>query len=300
MGDARAREQTALHHGDHTHRPADLAPRRSALTIRRATATRSGQSASLARRDFSFDRGLGWVQVVTAKSRTAAGMPLSSCSPRSSKVVPEPCDEIDDGPRHEHLTRLCGFTYATCEVDGDACELGATSFYFTGVDPDPDLEADLAGRVADGAPTTDGAGGAVEGSEGAVTGEFLLVAGEPRELMAQGVVVPVEHRAPGPVADGGDPVDGADDVGEQQGGEHPRVIGGDAGAGQELIDRSIQVHGALGYSTDTPLASMYQHARWARFADGADEVHQMRIAQRTIATYTDSGSTRTATGDLPL
>jgi len=52
--------------------------------------------------------------------------------------------------------------------------------------------------------------------------------------------------------------------------------------------------------TDTPLASMYQHARWARFADGADEVHQMRIAQRTIAAYTDTGSTRSATGDLPL
>jgi acyl-CoA dehydrogenase len=67
-----------------------------------------------------------------------------------------------------------------------------------------------------------------------------------------------------------------------------------------IIDRSIQVHGALGYSTDTPLASMYQHARWARFADGADEVHQMRIAQRTIAAYKDEGSTRSATGDLPL
>jgi acyl-CoA dehydrogenase len=66
------------------------------------------------------------------------------------------------------------------------------------------------------------------------------------------------------------------------------------------VDRSIQVHGALGYSTDTPLASMCQHAGWARFADGADEVHQMRIAQRTIAAYTDNGSTRTATGDLPL
>jgi acyl-CoA dehydrogenase len=67
-----------------------------------------------------------------------------------------------------------------------------------------------------------------------------------------------------------------------------------------IIDRSIQVHGALGYSTDTPLANMYQHARWARFADGADEIHQMRIAQRTIAAYKDSGSTRTATGDLPV
>ncbi len=67
-----------------------------------------------------------------------------------------------------------------------------------------------------------------------------------------------------------------------------------------IIDRSIQVHGALGYSTDTPLASMYQHARWARFADGADEVHQMRIAQRTIAAWKDNGTTKKATGDLPV
>ncbi|MEV0348541.1 acyl-CoA dehydrogenase family protein [Nonomuraea sp. NPDC050680] len=67
-----------------------------------------------------------------------------------------------------------------------------------------------------------------------------------------------------------------------------------------IIDRAIQVHGALGYSTDTPLASMFQHARWARFADGADEIHQMRIAERTIAAYRDSGSTAAATGGLPL
>jgi alkylation response protein AidB-like acyl-CoA dehydrogenase len=45
-----------------------------------------------------------------------------------------------------------------------------------------------------------------------------------------------------------------------------------------IIDRAIQVHGALGYSTDTPLADMLKQARWARFADGADEIHQMRIA----------------------
>ena len=67
-----------------------------------------------------------------------------------------------------------------------------------------------------------------------------------------------------------------------------------------IIDRSIQVHGALGYSTDTPLANMYQHARWARFADGADEIHQMRIAQNAIAAFKDHGTTRTATGDLPI
>ncbi|TQS30414.1 acyl-CoA dehydrogenase family protein [Microbispora sp. KK1-11] len=67
-----------------------------------------------------------------------------------------------------------------------------------------------------------------------------------------------------------------------------------------IVDRAIQVHGALGYSTDTPLAHMFQHARWARFADGADEIHQMRIAERTIEAYRATGSTRAATGGLPV
>ena len=67
-----------------------------------------------------------------------------------------------------------------------------------------------------------------------------------------------------------------------------------------IIDRAIQVHGALGYSTDTPLAGMLTQARWSRFADGADEIHQMRIAQRTIAAFNDHGTTKKATGDLPL
>jgi acyl-CoA dehydrogenase len=73
-----------------------------------------------------------------------------------------------------------------------------------------------------------------------------------------------------------------------------------ANALNRIIDRAIQVHGALGYSLDTPLARMAQQARWARFADGADEVHQWRIAQRTIDAYKRDRSTRVATGNLPL
>ena len=67
-----------------------------------------------------------------------------------------------------------------------------------------------------------------------------------------------------------------------------------------IVDRAVQVHGALGYSTDTPLADMLKQARWSRFADGADEVHQMTIARNAISAYRDHGSTRAATGDLPL
>ncbi len=67
-----------------------------------------------------------------------------------------------------------------------------------------------------------------------------------------------------------------------------------------IVDRAIQVHGALGYSTDTPLADMLKQARWSRFADGADEVHQMQIARGAIASWNDHRSLSGAFGDLPL
>lgn len=65
-----------------------------------------------------------------------------------------------------------------------------------------------------------------------------------------------------------------------------------------VIDRAIQVHGALGYSTDSPLGEMMKHARSARLVDGADEVHQQRIAENVIEAFKETGSLRVATGDL--
>jgi len=65
-----------------------------------------------------------------------------------------------------------------------------------------------------------------------------------------------------------------------------------------VVDRAIQVHGALGYSTDTPLERMLRHARSARLVDGADEVHQALIARNLRAAYAETGSVRPATGDL--
>lgn len=67
-----------------------------------------------------------------------------------------------------------------------------------------------------------------------------------------------------------------------------------------VVDRAIQVHGALGYSTDTPLERMLRHARSARLVDGADEVHQALIARNVRAAYAETGSLRTAVGDLDL
>ncbi len=49
-----------------------------------------------------------------------------------------------------------------------------------------------------------------------------------------------------------------------------------------VLDRAIQVHGSLGYSTDLPLESMYRMARALRLADGADEVHKLTIARQVL------------------
>ncbi len=54
---------------------------------------------------------------------------------------------------------------------------------------------------------------------------------------------------------------------------------------QRVLDRAIQVHGALGMTDDTPLAWWYRHERAARIYDGADEVHKSVIARRALRAY---------------
>jgi acyl-CoA dehydrogenase len=54
----------------------------------------------------------------------------------------------------------------------------------------------------------------------------------------------------------------------------------------DVLDRAIQVHGALGVSDDTPLAAMWRQGRWLRLADGPDEVHKMVIALRELGRWT--------------
>jgi acyl-CoA dehydrogenase len=56
----------------------------------------------------------------------------------------------------------------------------------------------------------------------------------------------------------------------------------------KIIDRAIQVHGAMGVTQFTPLASMYASMRTLRIADGPDEVHKMTIARREILRHDPS------------
>jgi len=58
-----------------------------------------------------------------------------------------------------------------------------------------------------------------------------------------------------------------------------------AGVLHDVIDRALQAHGSLGYSTDLPLEAMYRHARAARIYDGPDEVHRQSVARQILRGY---------------
>jgi acyl-CoA dehydrogenase len=58
-----------------------------------------------------------------------------------------------------------------------------------------------------------------------------------------------------------------------------------AGVLHDVIDRALQAHGSLGYSTDLPLEAMYRYARAARFYDGPDEVHRQAVARQILRGY---------------
>jgi acyl-CoA dehydrogenase len=53
----------------------------------------------------------------------------------------------------------------------------------------------------------------------------------------------------------------------------------------DVIDRAIQIHGSLGYSTDLPLEHLYRWARASRIYDGPDEVHRMTVARGILKGY---------------
>jgi len=54
---------------------------------------------------------------------------------------------------------------------------------------------------------------------------------------------------------------------------------------QKVLDRAIQVHGALGITDDTLLSHWYRHERGARIYDGPDEVHKTVVARMILKQY---------------
>lgn len=52
-----------------------------------------------------------------------------------------------------------------------------------------------------------------------------------------------------------------------------------------VLDKAIQVHGALGVTDDIILSAIYRHERGARIWDGADEVHKQTLARSILKKY---------------
>ncbi|MHA7898248.1 MAG: acyl-CoA dehydrogenase family protein [Henriciella sp.] len=69
-----------------------------------------------------------------------------------------------------------------------------------------------------------------------------------------------------------------------------------AGMVHKVVDTAIQLHGALGYSTDTPLAAWYTHIRSQRLVDGPDEVHKWITGKNVIRAFKKDGTTAAAAG----
>jgi len=53
----------------------------------------------------------------------------------------------------------------------------------------------------------------------------------------------------------------------------------------DVLDRAVQIHGALGMTDDTPIAYWYRHERAARIYDGPDEVHKASLAKKILARH---------------
>ena len=57
---------------------------------------------------------------------------------------------------------------------------------------------------------------------------------------------------------------------------------------QRVLDRAIQVHGAMGLTDATPLALWWAHERGARIYDGPDEVHKQSLGRAILKRYMPS------------
>ena len=61
-----------------------------------------------------------------------------------------------------------------------------------------------------------------------------------------------------------------------------------------VVDRAMQVFGAMGLSPDTPLAYLWTWGRAMRLLDGPDEVHLRTVARQELALAKERGGSSAA------
>ena len=151
-----------------------------------------------------------------ANTRRAPSIPFNSCSPAVLELEPGARDEVPGRRAHEHLAGAGERHEARSHVNRDPTRLvAALALHLACVDARPDRELERAQLLADCERAADRLPGPVEEGEEAVAGRVDLLAREPRELSADGVVVSGEKRCPRRVAERARPLRRADEIGEE-------------------------------------------------------------------------------------
>jgi len=141
---------------------------------------------------------------------------------------------------HQDLTRLGEGASSGADVDRQPGDRLAFALDLAGVQPGPDLDADVAHRLPDRAGTPDGPGGPVEGGEEAVPGGVHLAAAESLQQLPSAGVMLLEQVPPTAVTELSGFVRRPDNVGEHDGSQAPVEIRRCLPAGQELLNHIQQ------------------------------------------------------------
>jgi hypothetical protein len=132
-------------------------------------------------------------------------------------------DKVRDGRGHEDLPGTRSRGYARRDRDRDPCYLAPLELRLAEVKSGADLEAELANGLDGRCGAAHGGTRRVEGDEEAVAGRVDLAAVEPLDLPADRRVVEGLELSPPLVADLDGDVRGADDIGEQECLQCPRL-----------------------------------------------------------------------------
>jgi hypothetical protein len=102
-------------------------------------------------------------------------------------------------------------------VHGDPAEVPVDDLALAGVHPGPQRQPPTFSSIGDAEGAADGASGAIERRQEPVAEVLHLLAGEPRQVAADVVVMGGKELAPHVVTAGGQLLRGLNDVGEHEG-----------------------------------------------------------------------------------
>ena len=106
-------------------------------------------------------------------------------------------------------------------MDADAADAGLAAFDLAGVDARADLDAQVVRRIDQLECAAERPGRGVEDGHDAVAGELHVLAVPALDDREDRALVLIEQLLPGPIADGGRPAGGIDDVGEEDARQRP-------------------------------------------------------------------------------